>query len=722
MVVQGYTGRKLSEYTWIPKSKTYLREYREFLKICLSVEQKNKYFNDVLVGKEMVKIRAIVDRDNTADSYIEKYNDKTIGNQSYVSNARMMIRICRWLGWITKSKIDAKFNLTPYGKNLAHFSGPFPSKISNISEYNLVITAFSKLKFYSVNDSPQYRNLKFKQRIFLNMLRVLSKFDHCSHYELVVSAFVLKDERNSDEFDNLIKQITILKEGTENIGEVLAKHNLDCNNKSTVTGIYDGPKVMLSFARQLGLVENMNVNKIDTPKIYEEYSRMYRNSGYIRPHGLKMVSKLTDLGKTFVKEFTKKKIIWFDELKDNQKESAIIIYLNKTKKPIDYNILKNKNWTVAINDLTTKKIIRIENNQIKLNIDTDFDLFQDVPYEVRPEVLNLIYLFEKNFLNNYDEFVYAPDHKELFGVTKNNNECIYCAKPICKTYSEYSNKQGASDRFADAVCPVDAIINEEYGKLVIKNERCIGCMLCITRCPFGAIKMGSVKIEHTLCDKYNLIKYQIKSDLTKKAIIDQGSQTNEPIENFEKIISNFGKKLTIPGKESKKDEFYVCVRNYFRELGFTATYSGSGGMKTRSDITIFEPYLITSEVKSPAEGPINLKAIRQALDAAAQLKTKLTLAIGYTTHKGAIEQEKKCREMFPQVKICLIEIKYLLFLVLSKEYLKITPHQIKKFLETHPGYLNKTTLIELVKTTVKENQIDNAILQKLMKEIELIFT
>lgn len=201
---KGYTGRKLVEYTWIPKSKTYLREYREFLKICYDVEKRDGFFNDRTVGEEMVKRRAIVDRDNTSDSYIEKYETKTIGDQSYVSNARMMIRICRWLGWMTISEGKGKFNLTYYGINLTHFEGGFPNKIANLNEYDLVLKAFSKLKYYSVNDSPQYRNTKFKQRIFLNMIKILSEFDHCSHYELVVSAFVLKDERNKKEYQILV--------------------------------------------------------------------------------------------------------------------------------------------------------------------------------------------------------------------------------------------------------------------------------------------------------------------------------------------------------------------------------------------------------------------------------------------------------------------------------------------------------------------------------------
>ena len=236
MDVQGYTGRKLEEYTWIPKSKTYLREYREFLKVCFDIENSKGYFNDRSVGEKMVKLRDIVDRDSTAESYIEKYKKKSIGNQSYVSNARMMIRICRWLGWITKSEGESKFNLTPYGINLTKFSGPFPSKIAHLSEYDLMAKAFAKLKFYSVNDTPQYRNPRFKQRIFLNMLRVLSQFKYCSYYELVVSAFVLKDERDKKEFEKLLERIKRLKEGKITIGEALKECNLDCKNKSTVTG------------------------------------------------------------------------------------------------------------------------------------------------------------------------------------------------------------------------------------------------------------------------------------------------------------------------------------------------------------------------------------------------------------------------------------------------------------------------------------------------------
>ena len=73
-----YNGRKLNKYIWIPKSKTDLREYREFLKICNSLEKRDGFFNNKTIGTEMVNLRAIVDKDNTATLYIEKYKDKKL--------------------------------------------------------------------------------------------------------------------------------------------------------------------------------------------------------------------------------------------------------------------------------------------------------------------------------------------------------------------------------------------------------------------------------------------------------------------------------------------------------------------------------------------------------------------------------------------------------------------------------------------------------------------
>jgi len=720
--MSGYTGRKLKEYTWIPKSKTYLREYREFLKVCKEVQDEKGYFNDKLVGKLMVKKKAIVDRDSTPESYIKKYKEKSIGNQSYVSNARMMIRICRWLGWMTIER-SSRFKLTKYGKNLTKFTGTFPSKIGSVGEYILMSKAFAKLKFYNVNDTIRYRNKEFKQRIFINMLRVLNKFDFCSHYELVVSAFVLKDERKDEEVKKSIDRVKRLKKYEITIREAFEECGLDCEDKSTVTGVYDGPKVMLSFAKQFGFVDLIPVSSKTNPKISELYQRMYMNSGHIRPKGIKLVFKITEMGRKFLKQNLNKKQIWYDELENKIDEASLICILNHIRKPIEIKKAVKNGFQESIENLLRKGIIKENNGLVNLNIDTDFDYYQDVPYEARPYVLSRIKKLNEKFLEVFDFIRDRMDIEEYFIENINeNNVCINCAEPQCKVYPKLIRSYGASDRFSSRVCPVNIIKIDEDGSVEIDSDKCVGCMLCLFRCPLDAIYLDNSVSFIRKSQKYKKIKYSEKLRKTKDMI---GSKKNRKIlvtlEEIKYIIDNFEKKISIPGKEWKKDEFYVFIRNIFREFNLKSTYSGSAGMKTRSDVTIFEPFIATAEVKSPSEGPINLKAVRQSFDAAIQSQTNMTMAIGTSTHKGAIEQEKKYSNKVPQVKINLIESKYLFFLFLIRDYINLNQDSIERLLKNNHGFFDNDRLINFIKSESKINNIDEKVVVDILKVVNSCF-
>ena len=47
--------------------------------------------------------------------------------------------------------------------------------------------------------------------------------------------------------------------------------------------------------------------------------------------------------------------------------------------------------------------------------------------------------------------------------------------------------QQCRDAPCQAVCPVRAIERDEAGALIVNQEKCIGCKVCIVACPFGAI-------------------------------------------------------------------------------------------------------------------------------------------------------------------------------------------------------------------------------------------
>ena len=61
--------------------------------------------------------------------------------------------------------------------------------------------------------------------------------------------------------------------------------------------------------------------------------------------------------------------------------------------------------------------------------------------------------------------------------------CRQCAKPPCRD-----------------VCPVEAIIRNDEGIVLIDEERCIGCRDCIDACPFGAMQFEDKRGVAVKCD------------------------------------------------------------------------------------------------------------------------------------------------------------------------------------------------------------------------------
>jgi len=61
--------------------------------------------------------------------------------------------------------------------------------------------------------------------------------------------------------------------------------------------------------------------------------------------------------------------------------------------------------------------------------------------------------------------------------------CHHCAKPPCKE-----------------ACPVDAILRNEQGIVLINNDLCIGCRDCVQACPFGAMQFDDNREVALKCD------------------------------------------------------------------------------------------------------------------------------------------------------------------------------------------------------------------------------
>jgi anaerobic carbon-monoxide dehydrogenase iron sulfur subunit len=72
------------------------------------------------------------------------------------------------------------------------------------------------------------------------------------------------------------------------------------------------------------------------------------------------------------------------------------------------------------------------------------------------------------------------DHGMLYPVAV---FCQHCEEPLCQ-----------------AVCPVGAPYRDERGAVIIDEAKCIGCKLCETACPVGAIAVHPERHAATKCD------------------------------------------------------------------------------------------------------------------------------------------------------------------------------------------------------------------------------
>jgi len=309
-----YTGRKEKNYIWIPKPKTDLREYRLNLKLCKEVQEKEGYFNDKKVGELAVKEGYIYDGKLEPDKYIEKYKENITSMKSYVSNIRMFIRIARFLGWIKYiPEKSGQYILTEKGEALTNFKGVFPDSRGGLDEKNIVLKSFANYSYYSVNDVPNYRDKQFRCRPFLDMLFFIHKFGFCHNFELVVTSFTLKDDRKEDLINEKLEILRLLRDNEINISEAFQKNDLNPNDESTVNNVYDGPKVLLSFARSLDLAEDKYIGNVDnSEEIKKYYKDSYQGSPHINPP--RKIHHLTEEGVEFVNKNMDLKKIWFDEL------------------------------------------------------------------------------------------------------------------------------------------------------------------------------------------------------------------------------------------------------------------------------------------------------------------------------------------------------------------------------------------------------------------------
>lgn len=689
--------RKYPNVIWFPRSKTDPREIRGVLKLALKTQEENPggFFNDKLLGEQMAQIGSINVVGLDGKKYIDSYEGKSIGDVSYITNARMLIRLFRFLGFVTRAE-KGKYRLTDLGKLYCTFSGDFPDHQGDLSEESMLLESLSSFAFYCVNDDPTYRDKRFRVRPFVWLLYTLSLEPQCI-YQLIVTVFASRSE-SEQEKERITTVLRSLRAGRTDLKKEWKKVGLNADDYSCVHNFYDSAKILVYLGMSLGLID-----RTSNPT----YGKQIAGRGrHLRQ--ATVFYRLTEKGVSFLKKTLGSRAIFYDQLYDifgdKQILQAVILLavLNFHLGAIKIEKVRrgffDETFEIDLIVQNLKRALGVEIVQegdfLLLKESISFLFYQSVP----PEILQLetVQKYYHRLMSNIDGSdevrVTAIKHRKTerlaefvpyFELDKERRYVISGKKDKeLEKAIQYAGKEavfGGQDRFSNRVSPTNSIVVEN-GTLYVDNSN----------------------------DTLDLLVPLRLKDNALSQFIE---------ENTLALIEHFLYKSDV----WEKDQHYTWVRNCFRQFGMEAMYSGSGGMLARADVSVISPFVGGIEGKSPREnrGTVSTKAIRQAVDAKIQVADRYgsdlpraAIAVGRRITAQAVKEEKKwSKEGQP---ILLLHDAVLHYLVLKSCSIEFSADSLVRFFTSNHGLVT----VQMLMTLFKANTSDQTVLKKVGKELQ----
>jgi hypothetical protein len=326
-------------------------------------------------------------------------------------------------------------------------------------------------------------------------------------------------------------------------------------------------------------------------------------------------------------------------------------------------------------------IINDSSDTIQLEESISFNLFQDVPPEVRDRVRDKVVAVEDEFFT----YTNSTEINPIADLIKSDTDPtdIKDFRPVPPLATFWENRidvPRAKDMYASRVCPEDSLQVREDGKMVIQDRRAPGLLLAAIKDPFNTLTF-TADLEFQF-ERYELDDDQIEwvrgDKQTRREITQRNrEQFEQPrrqlsVDEIQTILDTFEAQTGRSQRRWDQVPYYLFTRNCLRLLGMDARYTGAPGMKTRSDVTAYAPIYVTIEVKSPAESKINEKAVRQAFDSSVPFAAELDdevyrAAVGADISGDAVDKAAMYRDAHG-IKTPLIIGRVLLFLVLMNAH------------------------------------------------------
>lgn len=200
----------------------------------------------------------------------------------------------------------------------------------------------------------------------------------------------------------------------------------------------------------------------------------------------------------------------------------------------------------------------------------------------------------------------APRSSETLGVA--GSCCLRCPDEPCLRFSP--DESGGGN--AIAVCPVDAIHHARSDQGPTIADHCMGCGLCATRCPVGALHFAANgRVEVVPPDPSVTAPVGSEDEFFRER-----SAHATIVEWPDRSWAEVGRRMAEAATELKQNAFYPLVAHLFTAAGHPAWRPAHGDTSNRIDLILIDELdSIPVEVKSRTESLIiNVKSVQQALE------------------------------------------------------------------------------------------------------------
>lgn len=195
-------------------------------------------------------------------------------------------------------------------------------------------------------------------------------------------------------------------------------------------------------------------------------------------------------------------------------------------------------------------------------------------FRINERVVSIAYGDRGSFLE-YEDDSFTP------------GACIACANKTCMSYNTDEMRTPTFMAFphntSRRVCPVDAIsIVHETGFATIDSETCIGCGLCLHRCPVAAIQFDmnggkcAINLDESILVQCNSSEQEaFLRDI--KDVARRIGYTKIPVEASDSYLTKIH--TTAKGRSDVAD---IILRNYFINLGIPCNINAKGNNHMRT--------------------------------------------------------------------------------------------------------------------------------------------